>query len=322
MNVRNTDLRLLHCFEALYAKRSVSLAAQQMHLTQPAMSNALARLRETFGDPLFVRTKEGLLPTPRALSLAEPVRTVLDGVDTIFSSGGTFDPAAAQTHFVMTAPEHVGGLLLPPLMRRLKEAAPGVTIEVRHADRERAASWIQSGEIDFRIGWLRSPPQNLHLRALYHDRLVCLVRKDHPQVRDKLTLPLFCSVPHARAMLNQGSDTPRAVDVALAALGRKLHVALQVQDFMVLPFVVAHSDLIGVMPERVAAAFTRGLPLRIVQAPLKLPQQTIAMYWHERTHRSPAHVWFRGLLAGLTAKTVSRAGARAAAIDDNREVQG
>lgn len=294
------DIRLLRCFDALMADRSVSHAARRLNISQPSMSVALGKLRTILGDPLLVRGSGEMVPTSRALMLLETVRSVLDGVDTLGAGALTFDPRSARIQFTLTAPAYIGYALLPRLIRELERCAPNVRVEVRAANRERATEWLARGEIDFRLGWIRDPPPGLRFKTLYKERLVCLSRRNHPAIAGRLTCEHFCTLPHIRTMVDRLSESGQVIDdLVEEACGKRLKVALVAQEALIVPYVVATSDHIAVLPERLARAFAGHLPIRIYTIPLPVPDQEIGLYWHERTHRNPAHAWFRGLLAKI-----------------------
>ena len=304
MNVRKPDIGLLLCFEAISTCGSVSKAAQQMHITQPAMSNALARLRRMFADPLFVKTREGVAPTPKALQLAEPVRKALAGLDEIFSPPGKFDPRTARARLTVTATDYVEFVLMPKLVRHLERHAPGIDLEIRVTNRDLASQWIERGEIDFRIGWLRQPPERLHFKTLYRDRLVCLVRRNHPTVRANLTSEQYCALRHVRTAthrLTELTESGPIIDEAVAQLGHQLQIAVRSQDFVTVPFIVARSNLVATIPERLARPFLNTLPIKMLDPPIPLPEISITLFWHERTQSSPLHKWFRTVASNIAA---------------------
>lgn len=297
------DLRLLRCFDALMAERSVSRAAQRMNISQPAMSIALGRLRRLFRDPLFLRGHGEMVPTSLALSLMEPMRGVLDGLRNLASTAAPFDPRTSRTQFTLTVPGYIACVVLPRLTRYLERNAPGVDLEVRAANRERATEWLENGEVDFRMGWIREPPEDLRFKTLYRDSFVCIARRDHPGIPRKLTAELFCSLPHVRAMVHRKSDSGQVIDQAVEDLGKRLRISLLVQEILTVPYIVASSNLIAAVPARLARGFVGQLPIRAHPLPLRLPEQSIALYWHERTHRNPAHQWFRDAV-GKIAKSL------------------
>lgn len=299
-DIASIDLRLLRCFDALMTERNVSRAAQLVNTSQPAMSVALGKLRTLFGDPLFVRGRGEMVPTSRALVLNDVVRSVLVGLGNLSAVAAPFDPRTSRARFTMTAPGYIGYVLLPRLARYLEKNAPGVYVEARAANRERATEWLENGEVDFRLGWIRVPPSELRFKTLYKDCFVCLARKDHPDIPRKLTFDLFCSLQHVRTMLHPRSDSGGVIDRAVGALGKHLNIALLVQEGLTVPHIVASSNLIAAVPARLARGFVGQLPIRAHPLPLRLPDQNIALYWHERTHRNPAHEWFRDLIGKIT----------------------
>jgi len=299
-NIETVDLRLLRCFDVLMTERSVSRAAQQMNLSQPAMSIALRRLRALFSDPLLLRAQGDMVPTSRALALTERVRRVLEELNALTAGSTPFTPLTSRAQFTLTAPGYIAYVLLPRLAKHLEKHAPGVHVDVRASNRERATEWLEKGEIDFRIGWIRQPPAEHRFKTLYRDNFVCLARKNHPAIPGRLTTELFCSLPHVRSMVHQRSDSGEVIDQAVEALGRRLRIPMLVQDIFTVPYIVANSGLIAAVPARFARGFAASLPLRAHRLPLDIPDQSIALYWHERTHRDPAHEWFRTLLGKVT----------------------
>ena len=302
MNLRKQDLALLMFFDALATQGSVSKAAKQMHVTQPAMSNALAKLRKLFGDPLFVKTQEGVAPTPKALELMAPVRQALAGMEEIFSTTGNFDPASARVRLTVTATDYVDFVLMPKLVPHLEKHAPGLDIDIRVANRDMADEWLEHGEIDFRIGWVRRPLPKLHARALYRDTFVCLVRRDHPLIKTKLTAEDYCALSHVRTAVYRYmelTETGSIIDEAVAALGHRLRIAVRAPDYLSVPFVVANSDLIATVPQRVAAPFLEILPIRVLPPPFVLPPIATLLFWHERTQHSALHRWFRTAVSSI-----------------------
>jgi DNA-binding transcriptional LysR family regulator len=270
MDIRNVDLNLLVALDALLAERSVSRAAVRLHLSQPAASALLARLRELFGDPLLLRSARGMLPTPRALELLGPVRQVLDEIEAIVQPRAPFDPASASPTFTLSASDYVEYALLPKLVDYLERKAPGVRLEVRSLDLQLVAMQMESGEVDLCITGLQNAAPGLHLRPLYTERLVSVVRRDHPGVGARLTLDKFCSLEHIQVSL-RGSGFSTRIDEAL--------------------------DRISSLPERLARGYAR--QLRILEPPVELQRFTVGEMWHERNERDPAQQWLRDVLVEL-----------------------
>ena len=299
MDIRNVDLNLLVALDALLAERSVSRAAVRLRLSQPAASALLARLRELFGDPILLRSARGMLPTPRALELLGPVRQVLDEIGAMIQPRAAFDAANAEHTFTLSASDYVEYALLPKLVDYLERKAPGVRLEVRPLDLQVVAKQMEIGEVDLCITGLQNAAAGLHVRPLYAERIVSVVRRNHPGVGARLTLDKFCSLEHIQVSV-RGSGFITRIDEALAALGRKRRARLAVAHFLLVPEIVARSDMISALPERLARAYAK--ELRILEPPLKIEGFTVGEIWHERNQRDPAQQWLRDVLLELAQK--------------------
>ncbi len=294
------DLKLLRCFEMLMAERSVSRAAARLNLSQPAMSYALARLRALFDDALLLRSKGDMLPTERALELEAEVRKLIESTERLISRPSTFDPANARARFSIMAAEPVQYLLATPLIEQLGKA-PGIDVEFISSDRQRAQGMLERGEIDFRLGWWPNPAPMLRYKALFRDRLVCLARKGHPEIRGRITVEQFLATPHVRDRA-PGVTSEQTVDNAVSSLRRTLRVALRIRGIYSLSHVVSRSDLIASVPESLARRLVKDYPLQLLPLPLAIPEIRIALYWHERTHNQTSHRWFRQLFTSIAGK--------------------
>jgi len=292
------DLPLLRSFCVLIAEESVSRAADRMGIGQPAMSHALARLRDALDDPLLVRSQHRMVPTAKALELHEVVKDILARIDRL-RAPQQFDPLTTPMQFTMTATEFVEYEIFPRLMQRLAIEGPAVSILVRQPHPERAMGWLETGEIDFRLGSTEKAPPALRGRPLFWDRLVSIVRHGHPALDHPITTERYVELPHVRPEIEGRSRSERAVDDAMAAMHRKLRLSLRVRNYLTVPHVVAQSDLAAIVPSRLACAFAEVLPLTIFETPLKLPTIQYSIYWHDRTHGSPGHRWLRRLIADV-----------------------
>ena len=299
MDIRNVDLNLLVALDALLEERSVSRAAVRLHLSQPAASALLARLRELFDDPLLLRSARGMLPTPRALELLGPVRQVLDEIDAIVQPRAAFDAASATYTFTLSASDYVEYTLLPQLVDYLERKAPGVRLEVRPLDLQSVAKQMESGDVDLCITGLQNAIAGLHVRPLYEEHIVSVVRRNHPAVGARLTLDEFCRLEHVQVSV-RGSGFSHRIDEALAALGRKRRARLAVPHFLLVPEIVARSDMISALPERLARGYAKRL--RICEPPLDIAGFTVGEMWHERNQRDPAQQWLRDVLLELAQK--------------------
>jgi DNA-binding transcriptional LysR family regulator len=290
MDIRGLNLNLLVVLDALLAERHVSRAARRLGLSQPAVSNALAQLRGLLGDPLFVRGHAGMVPTPRALALAAPLRAALAGLEEALGQPG-FEPATAQLTFVIAASDFVEFVLIPRLLARLSREAPGVKLQLPSWPHTRVPPGLDSGEIDLTIGFFGSLPAGHHQGPLFPDGFACVVRKDHPRVGKKLTLETYLSLQHV--LVTTETAGPGVVDLALEKLGKSRTVGLRLSHFLMVPPIIAATDFVAALSDRVVEAFAAPLQLRVLAPPLPLPRGTVAQVWHQRTHHSAAHRWLR-----------------------------
>jgi DNA-binding transcriptional LysR family regulator len=299
MNLSGVNLNLLVALDALLEERSVTRAAQRAGVTQPAMSNSLAQLRTLLGDPLFVRRARGLEPTPRARELVEPLRQGLRLLAETLEPG-VFEPRRAQRRFVVETSDYVEFVLLPPLMRHLAREAPGVRVEIRPWGLHEVPASLARAEADLMIGFYGPVPARHRQRSLFEEEYQCIVRKDHPRVGRRLDLERYLELDHV--LVSQRADSPGSVDRALAARGKQRRVALRVSHFLMVPLLVARTDLIAALSRRVVEALAKPLGLRALPPPLPLPRSRIGMVWHEQLETDAAQRWFRGVVAEVCAK--------------------
>jgi DNA-binding transcriptional LysR family regulator len=299
------DLNLLVVLDVLLAERNVTHAAQRLGLSQPTVSNALARLREALGDQLLVRTAGGMVPTARALAVQHRLSEALGGIADVVSLGASFEPGTARRSFVIAATDYVQFVLLGELLRKVREAAPGVTIQVVAPRGQFPWHELGSGGVDLVVGGARLPevPSLLHRRWIFRDHAVCVVRADHPYADEPLTLPRYLELDHIEAL---PVGTVGMADQALLLLGHERRIVLIVPHFLIAPFLVAQSDCCFTLANRIARPLATILPLAVRALPYEMPIVTIGAFWHDRVHHDPAHRWLRRLLFG-TGTTVERA---------------
>jgi DNA-binding transcriptional LysR family regulator len=259
----------------------------------------LARLRELFGDPLLLRSARGMLPTPRALELLAPIKQVLDEIDAIIQPRAAFDPDSAEHTFTLSASDYVEYALLPTLVDYLERNAPRVRLEVRPLDLQTVAKQMEIGDVDLCITGLLNAPAGMHETTLYTERIVSVVRRNHPAVGEKLTLETFCRLEHITVSV-QGSSFSARIDEALAILGLRRYARLAVQHFLLVPEIVARSDMISALPERLALGYAN--KLRILEPPIELAGLSVGQVWHERNQREPAQIWLREVVLKLAQK--------------------
>jgi DNA-binding transcriptional LysR family regulator len=300
MNVGDIDLNLLVAFEALFAERNVTLAARRLGVTQPAMSNSLRRLRALLDDPVFVRTSEGMTPTPRALALGPPISAALNSIRASVSATG-FDPERSATRFSVATLDYLEALYFPKLIDRLSTAAPAVRLDVRRlaAIYEVPQQQLESGAIDCAFGLFPQPmtPQSsLHGQILGEEDWVCVARRGHPTFRRRLSIKAYAGLNHLAVTYPEISGSGGMVDRLLAARGFSRRCAASVPHFTTLAFHVAQSDCVATLPRRLATFFARALPLQIAELPLAGPGSNISLIWHSRVESDPAHRWFRQMI--------------------------
>jgi DNA-binding transcriptional LysR family regulator len=302
VHLATLDLNLLVVLEALLAERHVSRAAARVGLSQSAMSHALARIREVFGDPMLVRTKEGMVPTARALSLEPLLRRALGDLSAAVAGGGpSFDPGTSKRSFTIGSTDYAEILLLPPLMARLCAGAPGVDIMVKlHPDDYVSALGV--GAIDLAIAPVSARERDavaISYEPLLKENFRCVVRRGHPLTRQRLTVARYVAYPHV--MVAPQGTRWSFVDEALEALGKRRRVACTVPHFLVAPNLLGQTDLVLTLTERIVKEHMRHLDLVDLPLPLTIPPLTLSMVWHGRNSQEPGHVWLRGILSELAA---------------------
>ncbi|MBJ3815822.1 LysR family transcriptional regulator [Shimwellia pseudoproteus] len=294
-DIRTLDLNLLKTLDALLDEGSVTRAAQRLSLTQPAVSAMLTRLRDFFDDPLFIRAQRGMVPTARALTLAGPVKQVLNDISVLLAPA-VFAPREARMTYTIAATDYALKTIVVPLMAALKKQAPGIRGAVVPVDHPRLARQLEQGEVDMALVTPQTTPEDLHGQALYQEEYVCMMRASHPQAgAAALTLDAFCALEHVLVSSHGSFRGP--TDDALSAMGRSRRVGLTVNSFLVLPEILRVTDMVAVVPRRLACRHDH---MVIMETPLAVPGFTKSMAWHERVHRDPAHQWIRALCAEVS----------------------
>jgi len=297
MDPDDLDLNLLRVFDAVLRERSVTRAGHRVGLSQPAMSNALARLRQRFGDPLFVRTPDGMNPTPCALRLADPVRQALDLLDAALREQAGFDPGTTTRTFRFHMSDIGEVVFLPPLLERLKRDAPGARVEVAQYPVDAIREALETGKIDIALGFMPELGGGIARRRLFRDRYVCLAREDHPAIRRSLTPAQFRTVRHV--LIASSGTGHEVVERVLGEQGLLGHIALRVPHFMVVPMILARTDLVCTVPWQLAEAFRAMGRFRAHEVPLAIPSFEVRLLWHERFEQDPGSRWLREQLLEL-----------------------
>jgi len=289
-DIRTFDFNLLKALDALLDERSVTGAAERLSLTQPAVSGILTRLREHFDDPLFVRAQRGMVPTSRALELAGPVKQLLAEVESMLRPQG-FEPSSASLTLTIVATDYALRAVMVPFLSALRKQAPGIRVAVVPVA-DSLHTQLERGDVDLALITPETSAPDLHTQLLFDERYVCVLRAGHPDAAAPLSLDRFCALDHALVSYS-GSPFAGATDKALAAMGRQRRVTLSVTSFLVLQDFLRVSDLVAVVPHKLAMV-TDGLAL--LEPPLAIPGFTKIAAWHERTHRDPGRAWARALL--------------------------
>ncbi|MFM9846506.1 MAG: LysR family transcriptional regulator [Hyphomicrobiaceae bacterium] len=295
-HIRKSDLNLLPALAVLLEERSISKAADRHHLSQPAMSRVLQRLRGVFGDQLLVRTRGGYALTARARRLQEELRLVLPRIDSLLR-GDAFDPATAEERFRLCCPDYLSRLFAPRLAERLSDAAPRSTLEIVPWH-ENAVEDVARGRIDAMLRPNRiSPP--LHSEEILRSEMVCVMSLDHPLAKRRLTMKSYLAYPHVRVSVMTSEST--MVDEQLTAAGHHRRIGLRVPYFGSAVLAVENTELIATVPRMAAQQYMRELPVYIASPPFKFEPIRILMSWHPSTHREPALQWFRALVRDVGA---------------------
>lgn len=288
----------------MLTEQSVSLAGRRLGLSQPAMSHALAKLRELFGDPLLVRQGGAMRQSELARRIAGEVRRLVADVEATLLGHRTFEPALSTRTFRVATDDYCGALLLPELVARVRGAAPRVSIEVHGFEADAPMSALLRGEIQLALGSLIHAPPGVHTRALFQDGFVCVVRRAHPKVRRNLDLDTFVALDHV--LVSSPGYGPGVVDHALAALGLHRNIAVRLPHFLVAPAVVAASDLIVTLPERISRRIALDT-LKLVPSPLELGQFEVVAAWSAAAETDAANAWLRGMVDATVRAVVARA---------------
>lgn len=297
-NTSHLTAQHLRYLVALVSECHVTRAANKMGIGQPAMSTALSRLRERFGDPLLIKTTHGLEATSRALELARRAQDAIELLSGAERMAESFDPATGSGHYQIMASEGVTSVLLPPLMERLRTSAPHLQLTVSMGDILRTAEFLRNGEIDLIIGFVQKPAQDLYQTLLYSQPLVCIASSNHPTIQGALSFEQFVDATHVvwGAPPLSHPTLEVMIDDALRRHSANRKVALYLSSMRSSSSIVARTDLLAVVPERVAAAASRLFSLQSLPLPFDVNRVDVSMLWHERWHNVPAHMWLRGEL--------------------------
>ncbi|MEZ5704159.1 MAG: LysR family transcriptional regulator [Burkholderiaceae bacterium] len=291
MRLRDIDLNLLVVFNQMLMDRSASVAAERLGMSQPAVSNALRRLRELLNDELFVRTAKGMEPTPYALHLAEPVVYALNALQTALSNKETFDPRTSERTFNLAMTDIGEMYFMPPLMDALAELAPGIQVQTHRASAGDIRESMASGAIDLALGLMPALQSGFFQKRLFRQRYVCMFRRGHPTARAPISLAQFKQLEHVGVTApNTGHGE---INDLLVRAGITRRIRLLVPHFIAVGHILQSTDLIATLPERFAERSKGPFDLVVSPHPVDLPEIAINMFWHAKYHRDPDNMWLR-----------------------------
>ena len=300
MDTTRIDLNLLLTLEALLAEQNVTKAAVRLHLSQPAVSAQLNRLRDLFDDPLLIPARRGMTPTAKALELIIPVRESLEQLRHTLQSHKDFHPERANLTVTISCTDYTQAAIVMPLVLALRQQAPGVRIAVRAYNPAQFEQQLASGEVDIAIASQDDSKPHLRSYHLFDEIYVLIGRRDHPALKENLTIEEFVELEHVVVSPTGGNFTT-PVDDALATFGHKRNVVMSAATFMFVPQIVSVSDLVALVPRRLL--LTQPQELRVTELPWLAEQFDVSLVWHERNHGHAGHRWVRELIAQIISPT-------------------
>ncbi len=291
MKLQNVDLNLLKVLHALIEERSVTRAGDKVGRSQPAISNALKRLRFMFDDPLLVHGAGGFQLTPRAEALKDPVNAILASIEDCLIADTEFDPRTAEGLYRISAPDYISVPVLPKLMVHLQTSAPNMDIQVLTEDRGLALEALNSNRVDIALGTFGETRKSIRIQHLFREDFVCLVREGHPALGEPLTTEAMLSYPH---LLVSSSGRRRGIfDDILAERHQERRIEVSVSHFLLAPYLLESSDMFGVFMRRIAETLRRTFRVVELEVPFELTKFQTSMAWHLRGDRDPAMRWLR-----------------------------
>jgi DNA-binding transcriptional LysR family regulator len=293
MNLGALDFNLLKVLDALVTERNVTRAGKRLGRSQPAVSNALNRLRHILGDDVLVRGRAGYVLTPRAEAIRGPLREALMLMESCLSEAPQFDPTKATGVFRLSTPDRLSIALLPPLLARLQKLAPNMALQVLTADRKQALDLLDSDRTDLALGWFDEKPAHLLTERMREDRLQCVFRREHPILKRGVTFDIAAVLSYPHLVVSATGQRTAIFDDLLLRHGRRRHPLVTVTNFTAVPQLLSCSDMIGVFADLAAGVFQKSFNL--VKRPLPIDVGSVAtdMVWHVRYERDRKHAWLR-----------------------------
>jgi len=297
LDPRHIDLNLLVVFNEVFQEQQISSVAKRLNLSQPAVSNALARLRRTFDDQLFVRTREGMRPTPLAEQLAEPIRLALNGLTEAMNLQEKFDAASSNRHFRIALTDVAELYFMPRLIQQCAQQAPHIKISTERTVNLDLMSDMGAGRIDIAIGAFKEVSDALFQRRLFQQNYVVMMRARHPLAGGTLTLKKYLSGQH---LIVDSSESPYdRINHDLEKAGVMSKAKFSVPHFTAVPYIIANSDLLVTVPHKLAESAALPFQLHYQASPLKLPALQTNIFWHRRYNQDHGNQWLRNLIASI-----------------------
>ena len=293
MNLGNLDFNLLKVLDALIAERNVTRAARRLGRSQPAVSNALHRLRVLLGDELLVRGSGGFVLTPRADAIRAPLREAMALVAGCFAGDARFDPSSAAGVVRLSTPDRLSLALVPPLLARVQSLAPSMALQVLTADRGQALDLLEADQTELALGWFDDKPNHLNAEVLFEERLFCVFRRNHPILKRgrRFDIAAVLSFPHL--VVSATGQRTAIFDDLLLRRGLKRHALVSVTNFTTVPHLLSRSDMIGVFTKLAADVFRKSFHLATRPVPMEIAKISTSMVWHGRNDRDQKHLWLR-----------------------------
>jgi DNA-binding transcriptional LysR family regulator len=297
LNIAGIDLNLLIVFDALMLEQNVTRAGERLGLSQPATSNALARLRRLTADDLFIRTATGLRPTPRAISLAQQLRPALQQIQGALLEKAVFDPLQSDRVFALGMSDYGEFALLPKLMSMMQVMAPQISFQIRSGDRQKLLELLDQGEIDLAWGVFPEKISWHRQQLIFSESYVCVCRQNHPTIHTTLSLEQYLQGSHLLVSVKE--DRFGRVDKLLAERSLKRHIALSTPHFLTVPLILSQTNLIATLARRIALTYAAPQQLQILPLPLELEGFDVYMRWHQSTENSPDCQWLRSSIIDI-----------------------
>ncbi|MDX3895231.1 LysR family transcriptional regulator [Pusillimonas sp.] len=289
------DLNLLYVFEAMWRDRSVTLAAENLGLTQAAVSSALKRLRQEHGDKMFTLVGRRMEPTPYAVQASQQLLTALDMIRKASNRRSPFDPSSSRRLFTIRTRDVGEVVCFPQILQEISQTAPSIRLRTTFQPIEETLAGLASGRMDLALGFLPSLETGIHRRSLFSQHYLCVMREGHPLQHSTLTRERFCAQDHL--LVEYSGSGHLVIERALIDAGLRNQIRIRLPQYLSAPHFIMTTDLIWCAPATLAERLARHYPLVLKPVPISLPSFEIALYWHDRFHRDPANQWLRDLVA-------------------------